>query len=915
MAAAREHGLEIALDFAIQCSPDHPWVKQHPEWFDWRPDGTLKYAENPPKKYEDIVNVHFYRGAFPSLWYALRDVVLFWCGKGVKIFRVDNPHTKPVPFWEWMIGEVRERHPDAIFLAEAFTRPKMMKRLAKAGFTQSYSYFTWRNTKAELTQYLTELTQTESRHTMRPNFFVNTPDINPYFLQTSGRPGFRIRLALAATLAGNYGIYSGFELCEAEPVPGKEEYLNSEKYEIRGRDWDAPQHIRPDIRLLNRLRREHKALQSFDNLSFYNAWNDNILYYGKTTPAKDSFLLFMVNLDPHHAQGAPFEVPLWEFGLPDEATIGVEDLIEGQRFTVAGQDAKHLARPGGQSLPDLPPEPAGRGAMSETLERPATATVADASGTPVAPIEPAARDWYKDAVIYQLHIKAFQDSNGDGIGDFEGLMQRLDYVESLGVTAIWILPFYPSPLRDDGYDIAKYTAINPSYGEMRDFKRFVAEAHKRNIRVITELVINHTSDQHPWFQKARKAKPGSAKRDFYVWSDTDQAYSGTRIIFIDTEKSNWTWDPVANAYYFHRFYSHQPDLNFDNPRVLEEVLRVMHFWLDMGVDGLRLDAIPYLIEREGTNNENLPETHVVLKKIRADLDTHYPDRMLLAEANQWPEDTRPYFGEGDECHMAFHFPLMPRMYMAVAQEDRHPITDIIRQTPDIPDICQWAIFLRNHDELTLEMVTAEERDYLWRTYAKDQRARINLGIRRRLAPLMENDRRKIELMNALLLSMPGHARHVLWRRARHGRQLLPRRSRLGPHADAMVGGSQRRLLARRSAGALSAGRHGRDLRLPGRERGVAAERARLAAELDAPHGRRAQAAPRLRPRHHDFPLPAQPENPRLSCGGTTASASSASPICRDRRRRSSWTFRSSRAQSRWSSPAAPPFHRSVSFPI
>jgi len=363
--------------------------------------------------------------------------------------------------------------------------------------------------------------------------------------------------------------------------------------------------------------------------------------------------------------------------------------------------------------------------------------------------------WYKDAVIYQMHVKAFLDSSGDGIGDFAGLMQRLDYIQSLGATAIWLLPFYPSPLRDDGYDIADYRRVNPAYGSMRDFRAFVREAHRRGLRVITELVINHTSDQHPWFQKARRAKPGSAARNFYVWADTDQSYQGTRIIFIDSETSNWTWDPVANAYFWHRFYSHQPDLNFDNPRVLNEVIKNMRWWLDMGVDGLRLDAIPYLVEREGTNNENLPETHVVLKKIRAALDEAYDDRMLLAEANQWPEDTAPYFGDGDECHMAFHFPLMPRMYMALAQEDRHPVTDIIRQMPDIPDICQWAIFLRNHDELTLEMVTEEERDYLWKTYAADTRSRINLGIRRRLAPLMQNDRRKIELMNGLLLSMPG----------------------------------------------------------------------------------------------------------------------------------------------------------------
>jgi len=364
-------------------------------------------------------------------------------------------------------------------------------------------------------------------------------------------------------------------------------------------------------------------------------------------------------------------------------------------------------------------------------------------------------DWYKDAVIYQLHVKAYQDSNIDGIGDFKGLMQRLDHVQELGATAVWLLPFYPSPLRDDGYDIAEYKAINPTYGTMEDFEGFVAEAHRRGLKVITELVINHTSDQHDWFQQARRAPKGSPERDYYVWSDDDQKWPETRIIFTDTEPSNWTWDPVAEQFFWHRFFSHQPDLNFDNPAVLEAVLDAMHFWLDKGVDGLRLDAIPYLVERDGTNNENLPETHDVLKAIRADLDKHYDGRMLLAEANQWPEDTRPYFGEGDECHMGFHFPLMPRMYMAVAQEDRYPITDIIRQTPAIPPDCQWGIFLRNHDELTLEMVTDRERDYLWDFYASDRRARINMGIRRRLAPLLQNDRRKIELLNSLLLSMPG----------------------------------------------------------------------------------------------------------------------------------------------------------------
>ena len=363
--------------------------------------------------------------------------------------------------------------------------------------------------------------------------------------------------------------------------------------------------------------------------------------------------------------------------------------------------------------------------------------------------------WYKDAVIYQVHVKSFLDGNGDGVGDFSGLIDRLDYIAELGVTAVWVLPFYPSPRRDDGYDIAEYRGVHPDYGTMADARAFVEAAHARGLRVITELVINHTSDQHPWFQRARTSPPGSPERDFYVWSDDDHRYAGTRIIFVDTEKSNWTWDAEAAAYYWHRFYAHQPDLNFDNPAVLEEVLAVMRFWIDLGVDGLRLDAVPYLIEREGTNNENLPETHGVLKRIRAELDKHAPGKMLLCEANQWPEDAQVYFGDGDECHMSFHFPLMPRMYMAIAREDRFPITDILRQTPDIPDTCQWAIFLRNHDELTLEMVTDSERDELWETYASDRRARLNLGIRRRLAPLLSHDRRRMELMNALLLSMPG----------------------------------------------------------------------------------------------------------------------------------------------------------------
>ncbi len=362
--------------------------------------------------------------------------------------------------------------------------------------------------------------------------------------------------------------------------------------------------------------------------------------------------------------------------------------------------------------------------------------------------------WYKKAIIYEIHLRAFQDSNGDGIGDIQGLIQRLPYLQNLGVTCLWLLPMYPSPLRDDGYDIADYFNIHPDYGTTDDFRQLVEEAHRRGLRILTELVVNHTSDQHPWFQEARR-DPNSPKRDWYVWSDTDQKYRGARIIFLDSERSNWTWDPVAQQYYWHRFFSHQPDLNFDNPKVQEAIFEVMKHWLDMGIDGFRCDAVPYLFEREGTNCENLPETHAFSKKLRAQIDAGYQGRVLLAEANQWPADVRAYFGDGDEFQMGFHFPVMPRLFMAIRREERTPIVEIMEQTPSIPDNCQWAIFLRNHDELTLEMVTDADRDYMYREYAKDSRMRINLGIRRRLAPLMENGRRRIELMHSLLFSLPG----------------------------------------------------------------------------------------------------------------------------------------------------------------
>jgi maltose alpha-D-glucosyltransferase / alpha-amylase len=363
--------------------------------------------------------------------------------------------------------------------------------------------------------------------------------------------------------------------------------------------------------------------------------------------------------------------------------------------------------------------------------------------------------WYKDAIIYQLHVKSFRDSNADGFGDFRGLIEKLDYIQQLGANTVWLLPFYPSPLKDDGYDIAGYEEIHSSYGSIEDFKAFMEAAHSRGIRVLTELVINHTSDQHPWFQRARSAPKDSPYRNWYVWSDDPNRYSGAGIIFTDTEKSNWAWDPEAKQFYWHRFFSHQPDLNFDNPDVLEAVMNVMRFWLRLGVDGMRLDAIPYLVEREGTDCQGLPETHEILRRLRKTLDVEFPGRVFIAEANQWPSEVRQYFGNSDECHMAFHFPVMPRMFMALRREDRTPIVDIMRQTPEIPNDCQWAVFLRNHDELTLEMVTDEERDYMYREYARDPRMRVNVGIRRRLSPLMESGRRQIELMNALLMSMPG----------------------------------------------------------------------------------------------------------------------------------------------------------------
>ena len=434
----------------------------------------------------------------------------------------------------------------------------------------------------------------------------------------------------------------------------------------------------------------------------------------------------------------------------------MHDLLTGAEYRWEGTDNFVLLDPTGLAAhlfvveQDGDPSSHGRTRMTATDLH----IVGEAS--PEGPIVgPASTGWYKDAVIYEVHVRAFHDGNGDGVGDFRGLIDKLDYLAELGVTALWLLPFYPSPLRDDGYDISDYRQVHPSYGSLRDFRLFLREAHRRGLRVITELVLAHTSDEHPWFQRARLAKPGSVHRDFYVWSDTPDRFAGARIIFKDFEDSNWSFDPVAQAYFWHRFYSHQPSLNYDNPSVRQAMLDVVDYWLAMGVDGLRLDAVPYLYAREGTTCENLPETFAFLRQLRAHVDARFGDRMLLAEANQWPEDAVAYMGNGDTCHMAFHFPLMPRMFMAARQEDRFPMVDILAETPATPPECQWALFLRNHDELTLEMVTDEERDYMYRAYAQDPQARVNVGIRRRLAPLLGNDRKLMEMMNGLLFSMPG----------------------------------------------------------------------------------------------------------------------------------------------------------------
>ena len=756
VARARELDIEVALDLALQAAPDHPWVTTHPQFFTTRADGTIAYAENPPKKYQDIYPMNFDNDPAGICREVLR-VVKLWMSHGVRIFRVDNPHTKPLAFWEWLLAEVRRTDPDVLFLSEAFTRPAMMHGLGAVGYHQSYTYFTWRTGKREIEDYLLEVSS-ESDHLMRPNFFVNTPDILHAYLQYGGPAAFKVRAALAATGSPELGRLRRLRAVRARRGEAR----------VGGvpRLGEVPD---PHPRLGEARRRGHHARALPD----------------------------AAQRDPPPAPGAPAAAQRDD---PLQRRRPRAGLLEEARRRRGHQ--RHQPRPARHARDDDPPRDAGpRPGVARLLRRPRrdhrrgleldraqlrparprlrtcprdrrqedpltdhpTSSQMPTDATRATAVLNAEPDWFRTAVFYEVLVRSFRDSNGDGTGDFKGLIEKLDYLEWLGVDCLWVPPFFTSPLRDGGYDVADYNNILPECGTVEDFHEFLDACHQRGIRVIIDFVMNHTSDAHPWFQASR-SDPEGPYGDFYVWSDTDELYQDARVIFVDTEPSNWTWDPVRQQYFWHRFFHHQPDLNFDNPKVHDAMLEAMAFWLDMGLDGFRLDAVPYLYERPGTNGENLPETHDFLKKCRRFVDENYPGRVLLCEANQWPADVVEYFGPeetedgrwiGTECHMAFHFPVMPRIFMAVRRESRFPISEILEQTPSIPDGCQWGIFLRNHDELTLEMVTDEDRDYMWSEYAHDPRMKANIGIRRRLAPLLDNDVNRMELFTALLLSLPG----------------------------------------------------------------------------------------------------------------------------------------------------------------
>ena len=718
----------------------------------------------------------------------------------MRIFRVDNPHTKPLAFWEWLIPAVQQDHPDVLFLAEAFTRPKRMAALAEVGFTQSYTYFTWRNTKEELREYLEEIARGPKADFMRPNFWPNTPDILAGPLRNGPISAFKMRLVLAATAVPSYGIYSGYELGENAPASDlNEEYLFSEKYEIKTRDHDAPTSLAPFVTRLNDIRRRHPAFAELGNIRFHDNPNPEILTFSKQSTDGSDTILVVVNLDPFNAHYDSLQLDLGVLGLPWYSAIEAHDEITGATYIWYGAN------------PFIRLDPAVEPAHILNLRALMSSQQADA----LAKVD---ERWYKHAVFYEVLVRGFYDANNDGSGDLKGLTEKLDYLKWLGVDCLWLLPFYKSPLRDGGYDIADFYEILPEYGDLADVVELVEQAHRRGIRVIADLVINHTSDQHPWFQESRQDRT-NPKNDWYVWGDDDQRWSEARVIFVDTERSNWAWDPQRQQYFWHRFFSHQPDLNFDNPDVQAAMLAVVRFWLDIGLDGFRLDAVPYLYERDGTNGENLPETHDFLRRLRKEVESTHPNTVLLAEANQWPADVVDYFGLGDECHMCFHFPLMPRMFMAVRREQRYPITEILSQTPDIPDG-------RPVGHLPAQPRRADPRD------GHRRRARLHVrGVRQGPAHEAEH-RHRPAAGDPRRQRPPGgrapacHAlqparqpRPLLRRRAGDGRQHLPRRPRRGTYSDAVDARSERRVQQGRLRPALPAAPDGPRLRVPGGERG------------------------------------------------------------------------------------------------
>ena len=620
----RRLGMEVAMDLALQCSPDHPWVKTHPEWFTTRADGTIAYAENPPKKYQDIYPLNFDNDP-AGIYAAVRAVVQVWIDHGVTLFRVDNPHTKPVEFWQWLIADVAKDHPEVIWLAEAFTQPAMMHTLGKVGFQQSYTYYTWRNSAYDLREYLTELSGDAAAY-MRPSFWPTTHDILTPYMQFGGPAAWKLRAVLAATLVPTYGIYSGYELMEHVARPGAEEQIDNEKYEYKNRHWadyepggsKAGRSLAGWLTMINDIRRAHPALHRLRDIRFHHVDDENFLAFSKRRrlpDGTDDVVVVVANLDPHSTRATTLRLDMAALGL--ELGRHLRGARAGHRRAV-DLAARQLrpARAGGRTR--------ARRRRQEAL---VTAILGMGHSTPgLGANQPGLRhdpEWFRTAVFYEVLVRAFGDSTGSGEGDFAGIVNRLDYLQWLGVDCLWLPPFYASPLRDGGYDISDYTQVLPEFGTLPEFRELITQAHARGIRIITDFVMNHTSDQHPWFQASR-SDPDGPYGDFYVWSDTDDKYTDARVIFVDTETSNWTFDPIRRQFFWHRFFSHQPDLNFENPKVHEAMYDIVRFWMDMGIDGFRLDAVPYLFEEEGHNGENHPRTHEFLAELRAMVDTEYP---------------------------------------------------------------------------------------------------------------------------------------------------------------------------------------------------------------------------------------------------------------------------------------------------